>query len=101
MKRSSESTALTTRAVTTTLCVRWLTPATTVRMDRPRLRHRVERNLVNGRRRKRHLQRAVWIALWGARSMQSVTPTDRPPPALINREYVSFRDEKTKVGVVL
>ncbi|KAK0056207.1 SAFB-like transcription modulator [Biomphalaria pfeifferi] len=52
MKRSSESTALTTtRAVTTTLCVRWLTPATTVKMERPRLRHRVERNLVNWRRR--------------------------------------------------
>ncbi|XP_055890340.1 uncharacterized protein LOC129927135 [Biomphalaria glabrata] len=84
MKRSSESTALTTtRAVTTTRCVRWLTPATTVRMERPRLRHRVERNLVNWRR-KRHLQRAVWIALWGTRSLPSVAPTDRPPPALTN-----------------
>ncbi|KAK0040864.1 hypothetical protein Bpfe_029720, partial [Biomphalaria pfeifferi] len=76
MKHSSRSTALTTRAVTSALHVRWLTPATTVRMERQRSRHRLERNLVNRRRRKR--------GVWGTRSLLSVAPTDRPPPALTN-----------------
>ncbi|KAK0068564.1 fibrinolytic enzyme isozyme C [Biomphalaria pfeifferi] len=76
LKRRSGSTALTTRAVTTALCVRRLTPATIVRMERQRLRHRLERNLVNWRMRKRHKQIAVWMTLWGTRSLPSVTPTN-------------------------
>ncbi|KAK0067862.1 alpha-actinin A, partial [Biomphalaria pfeifferi] len=87
MKRSSGLTALITRAVTSALRVRWLTPATTVRMKRQRSRHRLERNLVNWRRRKRQLQRAVWMTLWGTRSLPSVAPTDRPPPALTKVHY--------------
>ncbi|KAK0058579.1 hypothetical protein Bpfe_011884 [Biomphalaria pfeifferi] len=50
------------------------------------------------RRKKRNLQRAVLIALWGARSMQFVIPNDRPPPALTNPEHVSLGTKRLSWG---
>ncbi|KAK0059471.1 hypothetical protein Bpfe_011240 [Biomphalaria pfeifferi] len=63
----------------------------TERKARQRKRRPHNQRQINWRRRKPHLLRAVWMALLGARSIQSVTPTDRPPPALTNCERVSAR----------
>ncbi|XP_013096342.2 uncharacterized protein LOC106079684 isoform X1 [Biomphalaria glabrata] len=59
-----------------------------------RPRHRLNKSLINWRKRKWHRRKTVRMPSWGTRSLLPVTPTNRPPPKLSNLYYIiSFRDE--------